>query len=124
MRVDGRDFLYTVFTLWDRRGDSHLGLVREALAILFGKAILKYFDQAKGVLDERIGHCDLAIHDMDVLRAHYSNSIVIEGRYDTRFNSSFQFLDAVNPLGIRNIIKSLPIASESSRRISLAKLVQ
>ena len=123
MRVDGRDFLYTVFTLWDRRGDSHLGFVREALAALFGKAILKYFDQAKGAFDERIGHCDLAIHDMDVLRAHYSNSIEIEGRYDTRFNSSFQFLDAVNPLGIRNIIKSVPIASESSRRISLAKLL-
>jgi hypothetical protein len=32
MRVDGRDFLYTVFTLWDRKGASHLGLVREALA--------------------------------------------------------------------------------------------
>src|SRR4051812_6808475 len=106
MRVDGRDFLYPVFTLWDRKGDSHLGLVREALATLFGRAILRYFDRAKGAFDERIGHCDLAIHDMDVLRAHYSNPIEIEGRSDTRFNSSFQFLDEVNPLGI-NFIKSV-----------------
>jgi hypothetical protein len=48
LRVDGRDFLYTVFTLWDRKGNSHVELVRKALATLFGKAILKYFDQAKG----------------------------------------------------------------------------
>lgn len=123
MRVDGRDFLYTVFTLWDRRDDSHLELVREALATLFGKAILKYFDQAKGVFNERIGHCDLAIHDMDVIRAHYSNPIAIEGRHDTRFNSSFQFLDKVSPLRVRNIIKSVRVDPVNSRRISLATLV-
>jgi hypothetical protein len=123
MRVDGRDFLYTVFTLWDRDGASHLERVREALATLFGKAILKYFDQAKGTFKERIGHCDLAIHDMDVMRSHYSNSVEIEGRGQIRFHSSFQFLDPVNPEKIRSISKSVPVPPESGRQISLPKIL-
>jgi hypothetical protein len=60
---------------------------------------------------------------MDVINSHYSNSIEIEGRYDTRFNSSFQFLEQVNPREIKSISKSVPITPESSQRISLTELV-
>jgi hypothetical protein len=85
MRVDGRDFLFTVFTIWDRHGSSHRNRVRNTLATLFGPAILGYFDDANGDFDMRIGLCDLAIHDIDVIRCHYANDIELQGRFCTRF---------------------------------------
>ena len=97
IRIDGRDFLYTVFTLWDREGTTHCDRVRDALSRLFGAGILSYFEQAYGDFDRRIGLCDIAIHDLNVIRAHHANSIQIKGRYRTRYCSSFQFPATVSP---------------------------
>ena len=36
--IDGKDFLYAVFQLWDREGRTHLERVRATLSTLYGAA--------------------------------------------------------------------------------------
>lgn len=89
--IDGRDFLYTVFQFWDRSGVAHLDLVRRRLDDLFGGAVLARFDAARGTDDqqERIGFCDLAVHDLAGIRDHHCNQTTIAGRVGTLFRSAF-----------------------------------
>ena len=92
LAVDGKDFLYTVFQLWDRNQTHHRETVRDVLEIIYGKAILDYFDTAAEMKDtiERVGICDLACVDLEVVRQHHRNRLLIHGRYHTRFFSAFQ----------------------------------
>ena len=89
--IDGRDFLYTVFQLWDMKSTNNFDNVRQSLKNLFGEAILKYFDLCKAEKDhkKRIIYCNYACHDNDVKLAHLSNQKVIKGRYKTHFKSAF-----------------------------------
>jgi hypothetical protein len=100
--IDGKDFLYTVFQLWDREGKSHLARVRMSLASLFGTAILPWFDRASREKDtiSRIGLCDLATHDLAVIEAHHGNEIGILGRYGTRFRSAFAVPATIDPAAV------------------------
>ena len=88
--IDGKDFLYTVFQLWDREGTSHRERVRENLSALFGLATLAWFDRACRETDTmaRIGLCDLAVHDLAAIERHYANRTDIAGRHDRLFRSS------------------------------------
>jgi len=90
--VDGKDFLYTAFQLWDRSGANHRDKVRGLLVTLFGQGVLKYFDWATTLKEtiERVGVCDLACHDLNVITSHLNNSTLIRGRCRTEFCSSFQ----------------------------------
>jgi hypothetical protein len=89
--IDNRDFLCTVFQLWDRGGTSHRDRVRENLSTLFGPAMLGWFDRACGETDTmaRIGLCDLAVHDLAAIERHYANKTDITGRHNRVFRSSF-----------------------------------
>jgi hypothetical protein len=89
--IDGRDFLYTCFQLWDRESTDYYDAQCKALDHLFGSAILRYFQKAARSQDQqfRIAMCDLACQDPDVIRAHIKNTITIEGRYQVVFRSAF-----------------------------------
>lgn len=85
LSIDGRDFLYTVFSLGSRRRSA------EALAAAYGPGVLRYAERAwsQPDPDRRIALCDLAIHDPAVLAAHARSSAVIAGRYRTHFRTAF-----------------------------------
>jgi hypothetical protein len=89
--VDGRDFLYTAFQLFDKRGSQNLGAQRVALSRCFGKPVLPYFDAAAKHAERncRIAMCDLAVEDDDVIKHHHRNQLTIHGRCGTRFCSAF-----------------------------------
>lgn len=100
--IDGRDFLYTVFQLWDQSGDGYREDVRTSLAALFGPSILTWFDLAgrKSTQAARIGLCDLATFDLAAVVAHRANTICIQGRHGTRFRSAFAVLEQVDPASV------------------------
>lgn len=83
--VDGRDFLYTLFQMGDRKRASPVA------ERLFGSAILRYLDRAYSSEDQelRVAICDLAVQDDAVVKAHAANEAVVEGRYGTRFRNAF-----------------------------------
>ncbi len=100
--IDGRDFLYPVFGLWDKgrlaktygiQGAYHV--VSDVLRKAYGDKILKYFKKASQTQDSsyRIAMCDLAVHDLDIVLAHANNKMVIKGRYNITFRASF-FVEA------------------------------
>lgn len=83
--VDGKDFLYTVFQLGDP------GRARDVLKRSFGRRMLHYADRAWASNDGdlRIALCDLAIHDPEIVEAHYKSQVIIGGRHGTRFRNAF-----------------------------------
>ena len=89
--IDGRDFLYTVFQLWDMKSSNDFAKIRRILSDLFGVRILQYFDYCKTENDhqKRIIYCNYACHDNDVKLSHLKNGIMIKGRNNTHFKSAF-----------------------------------
>jgi hypothetical protein len=89
--VDGRDFLVTAFQLFDRGSRQYLDSQRDVLAKLFGPAVLPYFDKSSATEDMqvRIALGNIACFDRAVIEHHYSNRLVIAGRYGTFFRSAF-----------------------------------
>jgi hypothetical protein len=83
--IDGRDFLYTLFQMGDRKR------ARPVAERLFGSAIFRYLDRAWSSQDQeqRLAICDLAVQDDAVVRAHAANEAVVEGRHGTRFRNAF-----------------------------------
>jgi hypothetical protein len=83
--VDGKDFLYPVFQM----GTSERS--QSILVNTFGTRILRYAERAWASDEQeyRIALCDLAIHDPDVVNAHYANILAIGGRYGTIFRNAF-----------------------------------
>ena len=119
LKIDGRDFLHAVFALWDRKGDEHRDRVRQTLGEIFGRALLKYFDLANGDLSERIGLCELATYDLDVIQAHHANAIEIRGRSSMRHCSAFQCSLPLERSAIRNVIAPAAVCPEPGQVASL-----
>ncbi len=96
--IDGKDFLYPVFQ-W---GDP--SRARPEIAQIYGKAILRYADKAWANADQsfRVAQCDLAIHDQNVIEAHYANQIILGGRHRTTFRSAFT---AALPVKAESIVR-------------------
>ncbi len=119
--VDGKDFLYTVFQRWDQRGAVPIDKVRTTLAALYGPKILEYFDEAAlhKESNARVGICDLACHDLEVIRAHSENEILIRGRHNTRFCSAFQLQLPVSPESIIRIECNPTRPPEPAKSVSL-----
>ena len=103
--ADGRDFLYTCFQLWDRNATKNYAKQLSLLTKIYGDAIRKYFEKASKSKDQsyRIAMCDLATQDIDVVKAHYKNDIVIGGRYGTVFKSAFFVRVPILPEYILNV---------------------
>ena len=89
--VDGNDFLYTVFQLWDTRNPNNFSKVRKHLVTLLGDQIRKYFDPCETETDHkrRIIYCNYACRDNEVKLAYLNNGLIIKGRHNTHFKSSF-----------------------------------
>jgi hypothetical protein len=83
--VDGRDMLYTVFSLG--APDRATPVLRQ----VFGDRILRYAQAAWACPDaqQRIAICDLAVYDPAVIESHHANDAVLGGRFNTIFKSAF-----------------------------------
>jgi hypothetical protein len=94
--VDGRDFLFTTFQF------SEPEKAKSAVEQLFGEKVLTYAEAAWASEDQdrRIALCDLATMDVDVVKAHYANRMVIGGRHGTIFANSFTVALPVQPEAI------------------------
>ena len=107
--IDGRDFLYTVFGLWDRTTSSkeQKNKVKNVLSIIFGKELLPYLQQVfqtpKDNSKKRIALVDLAINDHKIIKSHSKNIIWIRGRYRTLFKSAFLVRSPVPPSNIISV---------------------
>ena len=101
--VDGRDFLFYSFSRTSRQEDSELRDKRKELLLsIYGLGLNKYFEKVKKI--ENIDHgalCDLIYHDIEIVKEHYKNKLLIEGRYGTTFKSAF-FVSA--PIPKENIV--------------------
>lgn len=125
LAIDGKDFLYTVFQLWDRAQTHHRETVREILGMIYGEAILPYFDTAAEMKDtiERVGLCDLACVDLEVVRQHHRNQLLVHGRYHTRFFSAFQMQAPVPPQQIISVGPAREFPEPTCGYISYSALV-
>jgi len=107
--VDGRDFLFTVFQLWDRGKTeprpNDCERYAQILATLFGDAVVRYFYRAASSEDQeyRISMCRLAVQDIEVVRSHVRNTHIITGRYGTRFCSAFFVKTPIVAARIRSV---------------------
>jgi len=115
--VDGRDFLYPVFGLWDKRNLAKTYGVKEAYQMVsdvfrkvYGEKVLRYFEKASQSQNAnyRVAMCDLAVHDLDVVRAHVNNRIVIRGRYHVTFRASFFAEAPIKPEEIVEVFEPDP----------------
>lgn len=105
MYIDCRDFLMSTFQGFDRVSDLYVEGQREVLATLFGTAILPYFDKCVRTADQqqRIALGNIATFDRDAILSHLSNSIVLAGRYNTRFKSAFFVSAPIIPSDILDV---------------------
>lgn len=89
--IDGRDFLYTCFQGCDRNTIENYEKQKQLLVKIYGKHIEKYFEKAalSKKQEYRIAMCDLATQDIEVIKQHSRNDLVIGGRYGTIFKSAF-----------------------------------
>ena len=97
--VDGKDFLYTAF----QGGDPDKA--RAVLECSFGTAVLRYAEKAWATENQsfRVAQCDLAIHDPDVIEAHYLSSVVLGGLGRTVFRNAFTVALPVRPEAIQRV---------------------
>ena len=89
--IDGRDFLYTIFQLWDRNGKNNFSKASQILVSIFGSKISNYFDCCFDEPDSmrRIIYCNYACFDNDIKLAYLNNQQITKGRHNTHFKSSF-----------------------------------
>lgn len=97
--IDGKDFLYSIFQMGDAERAHPM------INCCYGTSILQYAEAAwrSENQERRIALCDLAIHDRDVIRAHYANRAVLGGRYRTVFRNAFTVALPVRPENIRRV---------------------
>ncbi|MEM2570053.1 MAG: hypothetical protein QXT67_08995, partial [Candidatus Bathyarchaeia archaeon] len=126
--IDGRDFLYTVFGLWDKKDlvkiygvEKAYYMVSEVLKKVYGSKVLKYFERTLQVQDSdyRIAMCDLAVHDLDIVLAHACNKIVIRGRYNVTFRAAFFVEAPIKPEEIVEIFEPDPCKFDFTPDIDL-----
>lgn len=103
--IDPRDFLCTAFQFWDRSSERYRDLQMDILCRLFGPAIKRYFAAVCRSKDQkyRIGMCNLASFDREVVLGHMSNDRVIAGRHGTRFCSAFFVKAPVDSLRVNRV---------------------
>jgi hypothetical protein len=79
--------------------------MRENLSILFGSAMLGWFDRVCRETDvqARIGLCDLAVHDLAAIGWHHANRTDIGGRHNRVFRSSFALPASLDPAAILDV---------------------
>lgn len=88
--IDGRDFLYTVFSFIDPKDLTKTKRQVEKLKELFGNKIEHYVEKIiKHPNSDKFAICDLAIVDNEIIIEHSKNQKIIGGRCNTTFKSAF-----------------------------------
>ena len=110
--IDGRDYLGGLIMRIARHEfiDSQ---VKNKLELIFGPKFISYIDELERIKsedsDKLKGHStdrltDYICFDREVISEHYmNNSILIEGRYSTKFFSCFAILGGILPENIMSI---------------------
>jgi hypothetical protein len=123
--IDGRDFLYTIFSSIENNDKQKLIRLQANLSKIFGKSILKYIDKVvNNPESEKDAICDLAIQDNQVIMDHSKNKILIGGRYGTIFYSAFIVKTPIKS----ECIKSIEILEQAAHpiqpQITLDKILE
>ena len=86
--VDEKGFFCKLFELGDPEK------VAPVFERSYGKVAMRYARKAWSTDDHshRIAQCDLASNDIEVIKAHYDNSVVLEGSGGELFRSAFKIL--------------------------------
>jgi hypothetical protein len=122
--IDGRDFLYNAFPKLIKQDNIAINL-KNNLVDAFGIKIIQYVEMAKQL--EKDQHFDVKESDKlwrlidyicldtDIIQSHWENKgILIQGRFSTRFFSSFAVIGGIKPEMIIDIRKSEPINRQTS----------
>lgn len=101
-QVDCRDLLCTVFQGWDRSGTRSSSDVLSDLRKIYGESIVRYFEAAAATSEQdvRVGLCDAAMYDREVVLGHYSSNVCWQGRHGVRCRSAFSVRSPVPPTRI------------------------
>ena len=117
--IDGRDFLYSIFELGDPARAQPL------LERAYGTAVLRYAKKAwaSEIQEFRIAMCDLAVHDLDVIKAHHANDIILAGRHRTMFRNAFVIRLPIIPSALIRVWSPENPIDLSSPQVSLRDLI-
>lgn len=108
--IDGRDFLYNAFPRLIQASQIDLNL-KKMLSDSFGNKLIQYLEKAKqfnGIDSNWIFRLvDYICMDNTIIKSHFfNNSVLIQGRYFTKFLSSFAVIGGIKPEMIIDIRKS------------------
>ena len=102
--IDGRDFLFTVFSLIDSKDLEKTKRQIQKLKKIFGAKIEKYIEKLIAHPNsEKNAICDLVICDDEIITEHSRNSEIIGGRNGTIFKSAFYGKTPISPAKIENV---------------------
>lgn len=124
IRVDGRDFLYSIYLY--ELSDNDL----EVLKRCYGKKIIEYYKglkQLKGCSCDKIfTYLDYITFDTEIINAHIKSNTIIGGRYGRNFKNSFIYYDKILESDIVDIIQykqGIPIShNRNDAEIDIIKL--
>ena len=123
--IDGRDFLYTVFSFIDHNNPEKTERQKNILSKIYGEKICLYIDKIiRHHNSDKFAVCDLAIIDNDIIRYHLKNTILIMGRWRTRFKGAFYVKSPLSHSSITDILVNQPYYEESKDCISLDDLLE
>jgi hypothetical protein len=102
--VDGRDFLITAFSIFDRHSKDFIESQTDALKVIFGKEIESYFKKClSSSIPDRINLGNISCYDINIIEHHYKNTLPISGRCETYFHSAFCVSAPIAPRSIIDV---------------------
>ena len=102
--IDGRDFLYDVFSSINRKEIKYSKRKIEVLKRVYGDKIEYYFEKAiQHPNSDILAICDLIICDNDIIIEHSKNKEILGGRFGTIYKSAFLGKIPISPEKINNV---------------------
>jgi hypothetical protein len=115
--IDGRDFLYTIIPVLIRNMELNSTLSNK-LALAFGEKIVEYIEKGRQIGNRESNiifrFVDYICMDKTIIESHYNNdTVLIQGKYSTKFFSAFAVTGGVLPSMIKDIKESKNINRRS-----------
>jgi hypothetical protein len=103
IRIDGKDFLNSLFTNLDPLNPEHQNRI-DALIDIYGEKIKFYIDKKINHLESDDSAVnELLKQDNEIILAHYQNTHIINGRAQTVFSQSYAVKLPIEPSSIVDV---------------------